>query len=200
MTDRDWMKEGIDVNLILLLYRKKVWISLLWALAGGLLAGGLYFIVHVLYAPAREYEAVSKLYLTFAADDDGEAYQYYNGYTWNDLMKTEPILDKVMEGLPEGTDREWIKDTIAADILSDIRLLTITVRTHDGAEAGRIIRAAEDALVRFGQEMVEFEKIEVIEHGQAALVVVENETFRAVAAGLVVGFLLSLAAPGASTG
>lgn len=194
MTDREWMKEGIDVKLTLLLYRKKVWISLLWALAGGLLAGGLYFIVHVLYAPAREYEAVSKLYLTFAADDDGEAYQYYNGYTWNDLMKTEPILDKVMEGLPEGTDREWIKDTIAADILSDIRLLTITVRTHDGAEAGRIIRAAEDALVRFGQEMVEFEKIEVIEHGQAALVVVENETFRAVAAGLVVGFLLSLAA------
>ena len=136
MTDREWMKEGIDVKLILLLYRKKVWISLLWALAGGLLAGGLYFIVHVLYAPAREYEAVSKLYLTFAADDDGDAYQYYNGYTWNDLMKTEPILDKVMEGLPEGTDREWVKDTIAADILSDIRLLTITVRTHDGQKPG----------------------------------------------------------------
>ena len=33
MTDREWMKEGIDVKLILLLYRKKVWISLLWALA-----------------------------------------------------------------------------------------------------------------------------------------------------------------------
>lgn len=66
---------------------EKMWISIICALAGALLGGGLYLIVHVAFAPARVYEGVSKVYLTFAADDDGDAYQYYNGYTWNDLMK-----------------------------------------------------------------------------------------------------------------
>lgn len=193
MTEKEWMKEGIDLKLTVLLYRKKLWISIVCALAGAVAAVGLYFLVHVVYAPAREYEAVSKLYLTFAPEDDGDAHQYYNGYTWNDLMGTEPILDKIMEELGEAyPSRDEVRAKIGADILSDIRLLTITVTTNDPAQTEAIIRATENALIRFGEEMVEFDKIEVIEHGQAALVVVENETVRAVVAGLVIGFLLSL--------
>ncbi len=192
MTEREWMREGADIRLLLLLYRKKIWISIICALAGALLGGGLYLIVHVAFAPARAYEGVSKLYLTFAADDDGDAYQYYNGYTWNDLIKTEPILDKIMEQLADMDDRQQVKESITADILSDIRLLTVTVRTQEAAQTERILRAAEAALIRFGEEMAEFDHIEVIDHGQAALVVVEDETVRAVAAGGVIGFLLSL--------
>ncbi len=192
MTEREWMREGADIRLLLLLYRKKIWISIICALAGALLAGGLYLTVHVAFAPARSYEGVSKLYLTFAADDDGDAYQYYNGYTWNDLIKTEPILDKIMEELADTDDRQQVKESITADILSDIRLLTVTVRTQEPAQTERILRAAEAALVRFAEEMVEFDHIEVIDHGQAALVVMEDETVRAVVAGGVAGFLLSL--------
>ncbi len=194
MTEKEWMNEGIDVKLLALLYRKKLWISIVCGLAGAMLAGGLYAFVHVAFAPAREYEGVTKLYLRFAADDNGDAYQYYNGYTWNDLMHTDPILDKIMEELPSGTDREATGSLITADILSDIRVLTVTVRSHDPAETDRILIAAENALIRFGQEMREFEKIEALGHNYAKLVVVENETLRAVAAGAVIGFLLSLLA------
>ena len=124
------MREGIDLKLMALLYRKKIWISLVGMLVGAVFAGGLYFLMHVLYAPAREYEAVSKLYLTFAKDDDGDAYQYYNGYTWNDLMKTEPIMDKIMDTLLKETDYAGDKETlrrdveaaVSADILSDIQI------------------------------------------------------------------------------
>ena len=186
------MREGADIRLLALLYRKKMWISIICALAGALLGGGLYLIVHVAFAPARVYEGASKVYLTFAADDDGDAYQYYNGYTWNDLMKTEPILDKILDELADTEDRQRVKDSITADILSDIRLLTVTVRTQDPAETERILRAAENALIRFGAEMAEFDEIEVIDHGRAALVGVEDETVRAVVAGGVIGLLLSL--------
>lgn len=193
MTEKEWMNEGIDLKLTMLLYRKKMWISILCALAGAVLAGGFYFLAHVVYAPAREYEAVSKLYLTFAPEDDGDAHQYYNGYTWNDLMGTEPILDKILEELSDAySSREDVRDKITADILSDIRLLTITVTTNDQVQTEDIIRASESALVRFGEEMAEFDEIKVIEHGQPSLVVVENETIRAVVAGGVVGFILSL--------
>ena len=194
------MREGIDLKLMALLYRKKIWISLVGMLVGAVFAGGLYFLMHVLYAPAREYEAVSKLYLTFAKDDDGDAYQYYNGYTWNDLMKTEPIMDKIMDTLLKETDYAGDKETlrrdveaaVSADILSDIRLLTVTVRTESPEMTDAIIRAAEEALIRFGGEMTEFDSREVIEHGQAGLVAVEDETVRACVAGAVGGLLASL--------
>lgn len=191
MTQREWMKEGIDLKLTILLYAKKIWISIVCALVGAALCGGLYYVIHDVLAPQKEYEAVSKVYLTFAADDNGDAYQYYNGYTWNDLMGTEPILDVTMEQLA-GYDRDFVRKSITADILSDIRLLTLTVCTNDPVQTEAIIRACESSLVHFGQEMVEFEKIEVIEHGQANVVLRKNEIIRAVVAGFVIGWILSL--------
>lgn len=194
------MREGVDLKLIALLYRKKIWISFAGTLAGAILAGGLYFVLHVLYAPAREYEGVSKLYLTFARDDDGDAYQYYNGYTWNDLMKTKPIMDKIMDTLGKETGdageeealRRDVEGAVTADILSDIRLLTVTVRTESPEMTDAILEAAEDALIRFGEEMAEFEKIELLGHWRASLVIVEDETVRACVAGAVIGLLVSL--------
>lgn len=194
------MREGVDLKLIALLYRKKIWISLAGALAGAVFAGGLYFVLHVLYAPAKEYEAVSKLYLTFAKDDDGDAYQYYNGYTWNDLMKTDPIMGKITDTLLKEGDytgeeealRREVEAAVTADILSDIRLLTVTVRTESPEMTNAVMRAAEDALIRFGEEMIEFEKIELLGHWRASLVIVEDETVRACVAGAVIGLLASL--------
>lgn len=193
MTQKEWMKEGIDLKLMALLYCRHLWISIAGILVGAILSGGLYFLVHVVYAPARQYRAVSKLYLTFATGDDGDAYQYYNGYTWNDLIGTEPIMDEILEVLGEdGTFKEEARKSITADILSDIRLLTITVSTGAPEETERLVRASEEALVRFGEKMPEFEKIEVIAHGEPELVMVEDETVRAVIAGGVIGFLLTL--------
>ena len=117
MTQKEWMKEGIDLKLMALLYCRHLWISIAGILVGAILSGGLYFLVHVVYAPARQYRAVSKLYLTFATGDDGDAYQYYNGYTWNDLIGTEPIMDEILEVLGEdGTFKEEARKSITADI------------------------------------------------------------------------------------
>ncbi len=194
MTEREWRDRGADLKLMSLLLIKRIWIVIVGTALGAAVCGGIYFLCHVVYAPAREYEAVSKLYLTFAADDDGDAYQYYNGYTWNDLMGTEPILDYAMEQLTDVSDltREDVREAVTADILSDIRVLTVTVRTKDQALTDRIIRAEEASLLHFAETMVEFDKIEVIDHGVSALVVVESQTKRAVLLGAALGLFLTL--------
>lgn len=194
MTEREWRDRGADLKLMSLLLIKRIRIVILGTVLGAAICGGIYFLCHVVYAPAREYEAVSKLYLTFAADDDGDAYQYYNGYTWNDLMGTEPILDYAMEQLTDvsGLARDDVRKAVTADILSDIRVLTVTVRTHDQALTERIIRAEEASLLHFAETMVEFDKIEVIDHGVSALVVVESQTKRAVLLGAALGLFLTL--------
>ncbi len=188
MTRKEWMNEGIDLRLEALLLKKKcIWL-IVGLVGGAVLAAGLYFLTHVVYAPAREYEAVSKLYLTFATDENGDAYQYYNGYTWNDLMQTEPIMDPILQKA-SAFDASDVEKSVKADILSDIRVLTLTVRSHDQNLTDTVIRAAEDSVVAFGDSMREFTKIEVIDHGHAALVIAENETFRAAAAGGVIGLI-----------
>lgn len=194
MTEREWRDRGADLKLMSLLLIKRIRIVILGTVLGAAICGGIYFLCHVVYAPAREYEAVSKLYLTFAADDDGDAYQYYNGYTWNDLMGTEPILDYAMEQLTDvsGLARDDVRKAVTADILSDIRVLTVTARTHDQALTERIIRAEEASLLHFAETMVEFDQIEVIDHGVSSLVVVESQTKRAVLLGAALGLFLTL--------
>lgn len=191
MSEKEWMKEGIDLRLEALLFKKKIWFSLAGLLFGVLLAAGIYFLTHVTFAPAREYEAVSKLYLTFATDENGDAYQYYNGYTWNDLMQTEPIMNQILANT-SSFDEALVREAVSADILSDIRLLTVTVRSHDKALTDAVIRATENAVVSFGDAMEEFDKIEVIEHGIGSLVIFEDETVRVAIFGGVVGLLISV--------
>ncbi len=189
MTCKEWMNEGIDLRLEALLLKKKcIWL-IVGLIGGAILAAGLYFLTHVAFAPAREYEAVSKLYLTFATDENGDAYQYYNGYTWNDLMQTEPIMDAILQKA-SAFDASDVEQSVKADILSDIRVLTVTVRSHDPELTDTVIRAAEEAVVAFGDSMQEFRGIEVIDHGKASLVIAEDETFRAAAAGGVIGLIL----------
>ena len=127
MENERYWREGIDWKRVFLLWGKRLWIFAAAALAGAVLGGGIYFVVCVLPAANREYESVSKLYLNFNCEPEDFNELSYNGYTWNDLMATDPILDSTMENLPAGIGRETVIGATKAEILSDIRLLTVTI-------------------------------------------------------------------------
>ena len=181
----------MDLKRLGLLGLRKIWLVLLAALTGALIGCACYLVVHVVYAPAREYEAVGKLYIDFAEKSTGEAYQYYNGYTWDDLMKTDPILKYTMTLLPEGYQEELVRDAVTADILTDIRLLTITVRTHDPAQTREILEATEQSLVHFATTIRELEQITVYRTTEPEAVIFDLQTGRVAA---VCGVLCALAA------
>ena len=127
MENERFMQEGIDGKRVLWLIGKKIWFFIGAVFAGAVLGGGIYLLVHLVLASQREYEAVSKIYLHFNCDPEDFNELAYNGYTWNDLMATDPILDYTMEKLPPEVDRETVIKATKAEILSDIRLLTITI-------------------------------------------------------------------------
>ncbi|MCM1264449.1 MAG: hypothetical protein NC313_17190, partial [Butyrivibrio sp.] len=125
-----YANEGMDCKKLLLLFLKKIWVIVLAAALGAALGGCVYLLHRVALSSNREYQATSKLYLYFAYDETGEVYQAYNGYTWNDLMATDKILDITMSYLPDIYTREEVAAATKASILSDIRLLTIDITTH----------------------------------------------------------------------
>ena len=184
--------EGMDCKKLLLFLLKKFWLLLLLSIIGGILSGGIYLFYHVVLVSNRQYQAVSKVYLDFAPDESGEIYQAYNGYTWNDLMATSLILDTTMSYLPPDYTEEEVVTATEAVILSDIRLLTITITTGDPERTAAILDATDRALVILGDREKEFIDIEVIQETEAQMLAVDSRLFQAILLGVLISCTIVL--------
>lgn len=182
----------MDLKKLLLFLIYRFWIVVLAAVIGAVLGGGIYLLHSVVLNNNREYRAESKVYLNFAPDDTGEVYQHYNGYTWNDLMSTDLILNTTMSYLPDDYTSEEVINATLAEILSDVRLLTITITTSDAERTALILEATDKALVDMGQREKEFIDIEIIKETEPKLLVADSRLLQAVLVGLVIALVLVL--------
>lgn len=192
MKERSYVDEGMDVKKYMLCLLGRLPLLLAAAIGGALLGALLYTIMRTVPESEREYQAYAKVYLDFAADETGEIYQAYNGYTWNDLMAADPIMNLTLAGLSEDYSGEEVGEAMQAEILSDIRLLTLTVTTHSAARTDKILAAAVEALEIYGTQAKEFIGINAIQVTQAKLLVADDRLVQAVLIGLFLGLLLTL--------
>lgn len=183
---------GMDMKKWILMLLHRFWMVLAAAASGAVLGGIVYTVVHTVPESEREYRAVSKVYLDFATDESGQVYQEYNGYTWNDLMITDPILDLTMSYLSEDYTREEVMEATEATILSDLRLLTVTITTNHADRTDAILAATDQALEEYGSTAKEFIQIQVIQTTQASLVVADSRLVQAVVLGLVIAVAVVL--------
>lgn len=184
--------EGMDCKKLMLCLIQKIWIVVLASVIGALLGGGIYLFYHVVLNSNREYRAQSKVYLDFAPDESGEIYQEYNGYTWNDLMSTTRILDTTMSHLQDRYTEEEVTAATKAEILSDLRLLTITITTSDADKTAEILKATDLSLVDMGAREKEFIDIEVIKETEPELVAVDDRLFQAALVGFGIALFVTL--------
>lgn len=183
---------GMDMKKYMLCLIKKIPLVLAVTVFGAFVGALVYTIVRTVPESEREYQAFSKIYLDFAVDETGEVYQEYNGYTWNDLMITDPILNLTMENLPADYSREEVAAATEATILSDLRLLTVTITTHSAERTDAILGATKQALEDYGDQAKEFIQIQSIQTTQAKLVVADSRMVQAVLVGLLSGLALAL--------
>ena len=192
MRERSYADEGMDVKKYMLCLLGRLPLLLAATVCGALLGALIYTIVRTVPESEREYQAYAKVYLDFAADETGEVYQAYNGYTWNDLMAADPIMNLTLAGLSADYAREEVEEAMQAEILSDIRLLTLTVTTHSAARTDEILAAAVEALEDYGVQAKEFIGIKAVRVTQAKLLVADERLVQAVLIGLFLGLFLIL--------
>ncbi len=190
MAGMKYADAGMDMKKWILWLMRKCWIVLAAAATGALLGGVVYTIARTVPESEREYQAFSKIYLDFATDGTGQVYQEYNGYTWNDLMATDPILDVTMSYLPEDYSKEEVMAATEATILSDLRLLTVTITTGHADRTDAILAATNRSLETYGASAKEFIQIRTIQTTQAKLLVADSRLVQAV----LVGAAIALAA------
>ena len=156
------IRQGIDSKALLVTLIRKLPQILLIALAGAILGSGLR-CVFVLYRSGRAMFVAKTEYYIYFADGRLEAKDYYNDFTRNDVIDNDPILGRMMNELGEGYDRAVVKQMMNADILSDVRYLTITIKGTDAAQVSVISAAFENAITQFGKSMDEFDAIYKVE-------------------------------------
>lgn len=194
--NEEYLNRGMDLKRLVLYLQKKAWLVIVLAIFGAVCGGIVYQVVRGVKMPV-EYESVSKLYISFGNDENGEAYQYYNGYTWNDLLDTDPILDIIMNALP-GYERDEVREATTAEILSDIRLLTVTVRGDNEKFVREIRNAVESGLREYAKKSKELVQIETIRSGAPERVYWDDRTTAACVTGAVILGILSLLGVGVS--
>ncbi len=192
MKDSNFTDEGMDLKKYMICLWKRLPLVMAAGAAAALLFGVLYTLSRTVPEGEREYQAFAKVYLDFAADETGEVYQAYNGYTWNDLMAADPIMELMLGCLPADYTREEVQAAVRAEILSDIRLLTVTVTTNRQERTEAILRAAVQALTDYGKQAKEFLEIGAIRETGAKLVVADNRLLQAVLLGLFLGLFFAV--------
>lgn len=156
------VQQGIDSKAMLTIYITKLPVLILLAAAGAILCSGLNLLIALTDMKEPVYVSVTKYYIEFS-EGRYEARDYYNAFTWNDAIGNDEILGRAMERMGSGYDRSHVRDMITAEILSDVRYLTITVRGQNPSEVEVVKNAIGTALEEFGTFKKEFESIYKIE-------------------------------------
>lgn len=156
------IRQGIDSKALLVTFIRRLPQLFLLAVAGAVFGSGLNLLVTLYASRESVFTAETEYYIDFA-DGRLEAKDYYNDYTWNDVIATDWILGRMMEELGAEYDRNTVKQMLRADILSDVRYLTITVRGKDENEVYAVSNAFGNAIAVFGEDREEFDAICKIE-------------------------------------
>lgn len=192
MNNKDYRKEGLDLKRFGLYLQKRIWIIILLTLLGVGIGALTYQLVRSLKMPIQ-YDATSKLYISFATDESGEVYQAYNGYTWNELLDSDPIMECIMQYLP-GYNSATVREATTASIISDIRLLTVNVSGNNEKFVREVQTAVENGLTVYASTVPEIRSISTIRSITPERVYWEdNTTTAAIAGGVVLGIISLIA-------
>lgn len=196
MWECNYGSEPMDLKLLVLRLLKKIWIPILAAVLGVLLVGGPYFLKHVTFGPAKEYEAVTDFYMDYAVQPDGTEYTYFNQTTWTQLITDDVFTDSILGYLKEQgieVDKDALRKSLYATMLSDTRIVTTTVTTNDPQLTMQINDALILAMQDFGENQKEIAAVRILQQpDEASLAIADVRTFRACMLGLVIFVFIAL--------
>lgn len=189
MGENKFLEEEMDWRFFLLRFFDSIWKIVIAALAGAAICAGGHMLYRHIVPAQKQFQAEAKLYIDFAEDSTGIGYGYYNDYTWKDLIKSNEVLLYAMELLPETITKETVEEAVEADIISDVRLLTITVTATEEELADSILTAMSRSLEHFPEEIKEIEGIRIIRMDNAKEIVIDEKIANRAVFGAVFGAL-----------
>lgn len=201
MWEWNYAKEPFDMKLLVLRLVKNIRIPVIAALLGAAIIGGGYFLIGTLFGGPDMYEATSTYYVEYATDpQNGNEYTYINYASWDTWIKSDYFVDMIWsEALESGLDAEKcgiekqdLPSFLAADLPSDLRMPTSTVKTENEELTGILVSAVEKSFLTFANAQKEIDAIKVVDTTQVSLVDKDIRTLRACILGAVLSVFFTL--------
>ncbi len=195
MWECNFAKEPMDYKLFWLRFVKKIWIVLAALVLGACVVGIPYYLVNITFGEGPEYQITSEYYLDYAEDGSGATYEYFNYYTWSEIVDTDEFLAILKDVLP---DEMFINDNelrayTDATVESDTRYLTTVVSTEHPDKTEIVARAMEKAIIWFAQNQKELNSARVITAPENATISYPDvRCGRAIILGAVIGVFIGL--------
>lgn len=149
--DNAYMQRMIDWKRVWLLFRKKIWMIPVITVVGALLSALGYKLVDTVTSEGQYYRVSSDYYITFNEDENGV--DYYNAYTWDTILRDDPVVDVVMEYLPSEITCEQVREAVSGEMLGDYRILTVYVDSLEPQFAETVADAYEKGLAAFADKI-----------------------------------------------
>ncbi len=150
----------IDLKRFFRQLLKRFWIVIMATVLGAVLG----LIIYVAYSHVMSGNTVYRIrndyYITFNHEEYPNGVDYYNAYTWDGILRDDPIVNKALEELP-GVDKQQILDSVTGEILGDYRILTVVVTGTDKDLVQKISDAYKTALPAFADIIDMISSIEV---------------------------------------
>lgn len=189
MENRYW-KQGMDLKRLVLVLGRKLWLILAGAIVGAVLGGVTYKIVTNIIDGEPEYQANADYYITFNFDEFNYGADYYNAYTWDGILRDDPIVDYALTLLPEEITKDMVKDAVTGEMLGDYRILTVHVNAETKEKADMIAAAYKESLWNFGQEIELLDSVELWSQEEAVEFEKNTKTGNAAFLGALITTLL----------
>ena len=187
---KKYMEQGIDLKRLVLVLGKKLWLLLAGILVGAVVGGISYKVVTTITNGEPEYQASADYYITFNFDEFNYGADYYNAYTWDGILRDDPIVDYALTLLPKEITKEMVKAAVTGEMLGDYRILTVHVRCESKEKADLIAAAYKESLWNFGQEIELLTSVELWSQEEAVLFEKNTKTANAAFLGALIMFLL----------
>ncbi len=168
MWECEYSREPVDYRLLWLRFLKKIWILPIAVLAGVILVGACYYYARTGARGGRTYQAESVFYIDFAENAQGEEYDYYNYFTWGEVIHTDFFMDYVYEKMNGGLSMNELISYITATIDSDVRYLYVRCDTHSPELSVKLASVMEEIVPQFAEIREELKRIEIAKTGDSA--------------------------------
>ena len=174
-----YMEQGLDLKRLFLVLGKKIWLVLASAVLGAILGGITYKVITNIIDGEPEYQASADYYITFNFDEFNYGADYYNAYTWDGILRDDPIVDYALTLLPKEITKDMVKAAVRGEMLGDYRILTVHVKTESKEKSDLIAAAYKESLWNFGQKIELLTSVELWSQEEAVLFEKNNKTINA---------------------